>query len=171
MGGGGLVMMTSTPAEKACEKRAGVMVLASIGMRGSHPEVASGGGRGEGAGCVAMRGDGMWRYVRLGPVAMPSQSSTRWMGLWGRWYLGMVTREECVEPSLGGGLGGPRGLLGGVYGGMVAGQAGMGLVGLSEGGGGGSASPCQCVREEFDPLRRQLADVAYGRCKDLVDAV
>ncbi len=70
----------------------------------------------------------------------------------------MVTREEYVEPFLGGGLGGVGGP-----------ETGMCLVGRSE--GGGSTSPCRCVREEFNLLWRQLANAAYGRCEDLVDAI
>jgi len=40
---GGLVMMMSTPAEKACVNNAGVMVLKSMVRRVSHPIVASAG--------------------------------------------------------------------------------------------------------------------------------
>jgi hypothetical protein len=38
-------MMMSTPAGKACVKKAGVMVLVSTGRRVSHPVVASAGRR------------------------------------------------------------------------------------------------------------------------------
>jgi len=45
-------MMRSTPAEKACVNSSGVMVLASIGRRVSHPSIASGGRR---RGCRSLR--------------------------------------------------------------------------------------------------------------------
>ena len=38
-------MMRSTPAGNACVNIAGVIVLASMGMRVSHPSIASGGRR------------------------------------------------------------------------------------------------------------------------------
>ena len=100
-------MIMSTPAGKACAKRAGVMVLMSIGNLVSHPLVASGGRR---RGCrarslarrwvVAVWASGstsaqvyeatVWPAVRSAsnPVAMPPQSSTRWMCLPGMSYLG-----------------------------------------------------------------------------------
>jgi hypothetical protein len=84
------------------------------------------------------------------PVVMPPHISTRWIGLWGRWYLGMVAREECVEPSLGEGLGGLGGPLLGVCGGKVAEQTGMGLVGQAEGGGPPLLVVC-AGRIEFAP--------------------
>ena len=42
---GGLVMMRFTPAGKACVNNAGVIVLASMGRRVSHPYIPSGGSR------------------------------------------------------------------------------------------------------------------------------
>ena len=62
---GGLVMMMSTPAGKACVNSAGVMVLTSMGRRVSHPSVDSR-GVGGGAGCAAGRVCVFWRCVRLG---------------------------------------------------------------------------------------------------------
>ena len=67
-------------------------------------------------------------------VAMPPQSSTRWIGIWGRVNLGMVARAWGERVSFGGG---PKGLgipIGGVRGEIVAGQTGKGLVGRSAGG-------------------------------------
>ncbi len=108
---GGLAMMRSTPAGKACVNSSGVMVLVSIERRVSQPFIASGGSR---RGCrawsraslcdVAVCAFGSmsahvyeataWPDLRIASslVAMPPQSSTRWMGLWGRIYLGMVVR-------------------------------------------------------------------------------
>ena len=45
---GGLVMMRSTPAGKACVNKVGVMVRVSMGMRMSHPSIGS---RGRRLGC------------------------------------------------------------------------------------------------------------------------
>ena len=108
---GGLVMIMSTPAGKACAKRAGVMVMVSIGNLVSHPLVASGGRRRGCRACslarrwvVAAWASGStsahvyeattWPAFRsaFSPVAMPPQSSTRWIGLSGMWYLGRVAR-------------------------------------------------------------------------------
>ena len=96
---GGLVMMTSTPAGKACMNSAGVMVLASMGRRVSHPNVAS---RGRRRGCRLCSHASLWVVavcasgsvsarvydvrawpafnIASSPVAMSPQSSTRWMG-------------------------------------------------------------------------------------------
>ena len=57
-------------------------------------------------------------------VAMPPHSYTRWMGLWGRMYLWMSPRV-----GFGGCSEGRGGSLGGVHGGMAAGQTGKDLIG------------------------------------------
>jgi hypothetical protein len=141
-------MMRSTPAGKACVNSSGVMVLASIGRRVSHPSMASWGSR---RGCLFLRRASLcevavcasgsmsthvyeatdWPDLRTASslVAIPPHSSTRWMGLWGRMYLGMSARV-----SFGGCLEGRGGSLGGVLGGMAAGQTGKGLMGRSAGG-------------------------------------
>ena len=145
---GGLVMMMSTPAGKACVNSSGVMVLASMGRRVSHPSIASGGSR---RGCLSRRRASLcemavcasgsmsahvyeataWPDLRTASsyVAMPPHSSTKWMGLWGRMYLGMFARA-----GFGGGLEGLGGSMGGVRGDMAAGQSGKGLMGRSAGG-------------------------------------
>ena len=108
---GGLVMMRSDPAGNACVNSAGVMVLATMGRRMPHPSIASKRRR---RGCrlsskaslyvVAVCASGSmsthvykatsWSALRTDSrhVAMPPHSSTRWMGLWGRMYLGMFAR-------------------------------------------------------------------------------
>ena len=63
------------------------------------------------------------------PVAIPPQSSTRCRGLFGIEYRGICARVDvgCSFPAeIMGGLGVP---CGGVWGEIVAGQAGMGLGG------------------------------------------
>ena len=139
---GGLVIMRSTPAGQACVNSSGVMVLASMGRRVSHPSIASKGSR---RGCrswrraslceVAVCASGSmsthvyeataWSDLRTDsrPGAMPPHNSTRWMGLWGRMYLGV-----SVRASVGGGLEGRGVSMGGVRGDMAAGQAGRGLM-------------------------------------------
>ena len=99
-----------------------VIDLASMGMRVSHPSIASGGSR---RGCrlcsraslcvVAVWASGSmsahvykataWPALRTASshVAMPPHSSTRWMGLWGRVDLGMVARAWDEGVSFGGG--------------------------------------------------------------------
>ena len=126
-------MMRSTPAGKACVKRGGVMVLISKGRRVSHPSIASWGRR---RGCrlcnrailcvvVVCASGSMYAYVyettawlalRIASihVAMPPQSSTRWMGLMGRKNLGMVVRAEDEKVSFGTGLEGLSFPVGGV---------------------------------------------------------
>jgi len=108
---GGLVMTRSTPAMKICVNSAGVIVLASMGRRVSHPSIDSGGSK---RGCrlcsraslcvvAVWASESMsahvyeataWPTLRIAScfVAMPQQSSTRWMGLWGRVNLGIVAR-------------------------------------------------------------------------------
>ena len=115
---GGLVMMRFTPARKACVKSSGVMVLASTGRRVSHPSIAS---WGSWRGFLALRRASLCEVAECAsgsmsihvyeatecpdlrvasrPVAMPPQISTRWMGLWGRMYLGLSIRAD-----FGGGL-------------------------------------------------------------------
>ena len=105
---GGLAIMRSTPAGKACANKAGVMVRVSMGRRVSQPSMAS---RGRRLGClpwslaslcvVAVWASGSmsvhvyeatsWPALSTAssPVAMPPHSSTKWMGLWGRVNLGM----------------------------------------------------------------------------------
>jgi hypothetical protein len=116
-------MMRSTSAGKACVNNAGVIVLASMGRRVSHPSIASGGRRRgcrlcnrpslcvvavwasgstsahvyEATACPALR-------IASSHVAMPPQSSTRCMGLWGRMYLGMFARAWGEGVSFGGDL-------------------------------------------------------------------
>ena len=146
-------MMRSTPAGKACVNSSDVIVLASMGRRESQPSIASGGRR---RGCrlwsratlsdVAVWGSGYmsahvykataWPALNSASshVAMPPQSSTRWMGLRGRIYLGMFVRVWGEGVSFSGCLkdfGIPNG---GVRGDMAAGQTGKGLVGRSAGG-------------------------------------
>jgi hypothetical protein len=77
-----------------------------------------------------------WNALRTASslVAMPLQSSTRWMGLRGRMYPGMVARGGDEGLSLGEGLGGLGFPVGGVCGEIDAGQTGKGLVCYSEGG-------------------------------------
>ena len=145
---GGLVMMKSTPAGKACVNSSGVMDLASMGKRVSHPSMAS---RGSRRGCRMWRRESLcevavcasgsmsthvydattWPALRIdsSPVAMPPHNSTRWMGLWGRMYLGVSARA-----SVGGCLEVRGGSMGGVRGDMAAGQTGKGLMGRSAGG-------------------------------------
>ena len=111
MGGGGLAIMRSTPAGEACVNSAGVVVLASMGRRVSHPSIASVGSR---MGCRLCSRPSLcvvavWAFWSMSAhvykatawpalktpsshVAMPPQSSTMWMGLWGRLNLGMVAR-------------------------------------------------------------------------------
>jgi hypothetical protein len=149
--------MRSNPVGKACVNSPGVTVLASMGRRMSHPSITPGLMR---RGCrlcsraslcvVAVCASGSmsahvheataWPVFRTDycPVAMPPQSSTRWMGLWGRMYLGMVKRGEDGGVSLGGGLRGLGFPVGGVFGEIDAGQTGNDLVGCSEGGVAGS---------------------------------
>ena len=95
-------MMRSTPAGEACVNSAGVIILASMERRVSHPSIASGGNR---RGCrlcswaspcvVAVWASGSmsahvyeataWHALRTSssPVTMPPQNSTMWMCLWG----------------------------------------------------------------------------------------
>jgi hypothetical protein len=147
-------MMRSTPAGTACVNSSGVLVVASMGTRESQPSIAS---RGRRRGCrlcsraslydVAVWASGSmpvhvyeataWPALRIASslVAMPRESSTRWMGLRGRIYLGMFVRVWGVGLSFGGCLedfGIPNG---GVRGDMVVGQIGKGFVGRSAGGG------------------------------------
>ena len=63
---GGLVMMRSTPAGKACVNSSEVMVLAFIGRRVTHPSVASGGSK---RGCRA------WRRASLCEVTVCASGS------------------------------------------------------------------------------------------------
>ena len=63
-------------------------------------------------------------------VSMPPHNSTRWMGLWGRMYLGM-----SVRAGFGGGLEGLGFPVSGVRGEIDAGQTEKGLIGCSTGGG------------------------------------
>jgi hypothetical protein len=145
---GGLVMMRSTPVGKACVKSSGVMVLASMGRRPSQSSIASWGSR---RGCLALTRASLCEVAECAagsmstnvyeatecpdlrmasrPVAIPPQISTRWVGLWGRMYLGVSARA-----GFGGGLEGRGGSLGGVRGNMAAGQTGKGLMGRSAGG-------------------------------------
>ena len=145
---GGLVMMRSTPAGWACVNSSGVVVLASIGRRVSHPPIASMGSR---SGCrswrraslceVGMCASGSMSVhvyeatqcldlrVASRLVAMPPQISTMWMVLRGMIYLSV-----SVRAGFGGGLEGRGGALGGVRGDMAAGQTGEGLMGRSAGG-------------------------------------
>ncbi len=105
---GGLAMMRPTPTGKACANKAGVMVRVSMGRRVSHPLMAS---RGRRLGClprslaimcvVAVWASGSmsvqvyeatsWHALSTdsSPGAMPPHSSTKWMSLWRRMYLGM----------------------------------------------------------------------------------
>ena len=105
---GGLAMMKSTPARKACAHKAGLMVRVSMGRRVSHPSMAS---RGRRLGClpwslaslcaVAVWASGSmsvqvyeatsWPALSTASShgAMLPHSSTKWMVLWGRVYLGM----------------------------------------------------------------------------------
>ena len=151
---GRLVMMRSTPAGKACVNSAGVKVLESMCRRVSYPSIAS---RGRKRGCrlysrvslcaVAVCASGSmsahvyeasaWHAFRTASnhVAMPPQSSTIGMGLWGRMYLiRMDTRGEEGGMSLGEGLRGLGVPVGGVCREIDVGQIGKGLVGCSEGG-------------------------------------
>jgi len=145
---GGLIMMRSTPAGKACVNSSGMMVLASIERRVSHPSIASRGSRGgcrswrrvslcEVAGCASGSMSTHVYEATACPdlrtasslVAMPPHRSTKWMGLWGRMYLGMFARA-----GFGGCLDGRGGSMSGVRGDMTAGQTGKGLTGRSAGG-------------------------------------
>ena len=139
---GGLAMMRSTPAGKACVNSSGVMDLASMGRRVSHPSMAS---RGSRRGCRMWRRESLcevavcasgsmsthvyeataWPDLRIdsSPVAMPPHNSTRWRGPWGRMYLGV-----SASARVGVGLEVRGGSLGGVRGNMAAGQAGRGLM-------------------------------------------
>jgi hypothetical protein len=150
---GGLFMMRSTLSGKAFVNSSVVIVLASMGRRVSHPSIASGGRR---RGCrlcsraslcdVVVRASGSmsahvyeataWPALKIASsiVAMPPQISTRWMGIRGRIYLGMLARAWGEGVSFGGCLedfGMPNG---GVRGDMAAGQTGKGLIGRSAGG-------------------------------------
>ncbi len=156
---GGLVMMRSTPAGKVCVNSSGVMDLASMGRRVSHPSMAC---RGSRRGCrmwgreslceVAVRASGSmsthvydatsWPDLRIdySPVAMTSHNSTKWMGLRGKMYLGVSARA-----SVGGGLEVRGGTVGGVRGDTAAGQAGRGLMW----GAASGVSGCPLVSRVF----------------------
>ncbi len=75
-----------------------------------------------------------------------------------------------VRASVGGGLEGRCGSMGGVRGDIAAGQAGRGLMGRAAGGGVGLSPRLPCVREESELVCRQLACTAEGRGKDSMDA-
>jgi len=134
--------------EGMCD-RAGVIVLASMGRQLSHRTVFSRGRRRE---CRLCSRASLWvvavcvsgsvsAYVydaiawpafntASSPVAMPPQSSTRWMGHWRRRYFGMFARggdEEAISMSKGLLVGGVP--LGGVGGEIDASQMRIGLVG------------------------------------------
>ena len=150
---GGLVMMRSTPAGKAFVKSSGVMVLASMGRRVSQPSIASWGSR---SGYLALR-----QFSRH--VAMPPQISTKWMGMWGRMYLGVSTRA-----GFDGGLEGRGGSLGGVRGDMAARRPGRVSWGGPLGGVGLSLR-LPCIREESELFCRHVTCDAQGRCGYLMD--
>ena len=150
-------MMRSTPAGKAFANTTGVIVLASMGRRLSQHSVASGGSR---RGCrlciraclcvVAVWVSGSmsahvyeataWLALRTASnhVAMPPQSSTRWMGLWERMNLGMFAWALEEGVSCGRNLEGLGIPVGGVRGEIDAGHTGKGLAGRSAKGVGGS---------------------------------
>jgi hypothetical protein len=133
-------MMRATPAGKACVNSSGVMDMASMGRRVSHPSMAPSGSR---RGCrmwrraslceVAVCASGSmsthvyaattWPALRIdsSPVAMPPHNSR----LRGRMYLGVSARA-----SVGGGLEVRGGTMGGVRGDMAAGQAGRASCGV-----------------------------------------
>ena len=136
----GLVMMRSTPARKTCVNSAGVIVLASLGRRVSQPSLASGGRRrrcrlcsraslcvvavcASGSMCAHVYDATAWPAFRTASShgAMPPQSFTGWMSLWGRMSLGMVARGEDGGVSLGESLRGFGYPVGGVFGEIDAG--------------------------------------------------
>ena len=77
-----------------------------------------------------------WPALRIAssPVAMPPQSSTKWMGLWGRVYLGMFASGAGGRGvSLVEGIRVIVALGGGVVRETDVGQTGRGRIGRAEG--------------------------------------
>jgi hypothetical protein len=158
--GGGLVTMRSAHAGKACANMAGVMVPASMGSRDSLcivPVCASG------SMSAHVYEATSWPALRIASslVVMPPQSSTKWMGLWGRVCLGMFASGAGEGWSLVEGRSVFVALGGGVVEETNVAQTGKGRVGRAEEEvSGGPSLACEfgknvsCSSDIWQVLRR-----------------